>query len=140
VAWITLKEGRWAYEKEASSADGHGETRGPTRRRCLPLPTGRGGHSAFAGSPAGQPSPGNRSVSLYLIFMIPIALPFVQACRLRSRSRLALVGIDSHEVGRLGGTAYWVCLGAARGLAACRRQMGSVGGWPLARHLLSGGG
>ena len=44
------------------------------------------------------------------------------------------MGVDPHEVGRYGGTAYWGCPVAVVGLVlihCCR--MGSVDCWPLAK-------
>ena len=42
------------------------------------------------------------------------------------------VGVDLHETGRSGFTAYWGCLAAVGGTASDRRRLGSVGDWPMA--------
>ncbi len=42
------------------------------------------------------------------------------------------VGVDLHETGRSGFTAYWGCPAAVGGTASDRRWMGSVGDWPMA--------
>jgi hypothetical protein len=110
---MTLKEGRWAYEREASSAAGQGEIPGPTRRRRSAAA------SEAAAGPACDGSTGSRRPAFP-------GQPERLECTLSSRCSLSgplyrlagsglasggfVVFVDSHEVGRLGGTAYWVCL------------------------------
>lgn len=85
-------------------------------------PTGSGSNSSTATAPALQVS--------YLIdnhYAIPPA-----GSKKFSLAGGLVVGVDFHETGCSGFTAYWNCSEAAWAHASCRRRMGSVDDWPLA--------
>ena len=57
--------------------------------------------------------------SLYHILQIPTEWPSEQACRLRSCQLGGfIVGVDLHETGCSGFTAYWLYLGAVGGIVS----------------------